>query len=125
MHVVKISCCAHVYDYIHACLCVWVCTRGTCQCVVSDEAACFSQQPSVCAQETINKEGISWTIAARLAPCTAWELEEEEERRRDGWLEEDEDREEEGGMEYRERKGKEKMGQGDQRREQERGMGKV
>lgn len=59
------------------------------QSLVSDEAACFSQQPSVCAQETINKEGISWTIAARLAPCRAWEL--EEGRRREGRLEEDEE----------------------------------
>lgn len=49
---------------------------SVCWCPVSAEAARFSQQPSVCAQETINKEGISWTIAACLAPCAAWELEE-------------------------------------------------
>lgn len=67
-----------------------MCTRGTWRRLVSDEAACFFQQPSVCAQETINKEGISWTIAARLAPCAPWEL-EEEERRREGRLEEDEE----------------------------------
>lgn len=76
-------------------LCVCVGTRNTWQRLVSDEAACFSQQPSVCAQETINKEGISWTIAARLAPCAPWE-QEEEERRREGRLEEDEVGKEEG-----------------------------
>jgi len=66
--------------------------------LLSDEAACFSQRPSVCAQETINKEGISWTIGARLAPCAAWEL--EKEARREGRLEEVEEGKE-GGMEHR------------------------
>lgn len=66
---------------------------SVCSWQISADAARLSQQPSVCAQETINKEGISWTIAARLAPCAAWELEEarrmdkkvekERERRRD------------------------------------------
>lgn len=50
---------------------------------------------SVCTQETINKEGISWTIAARMAPSVAWEL-EEEDRRREGRLEEDEEGKEHG-----------------------------
>lgn len=72
-------------DACNVCVCVCVSTWRR---LLSDEAACFSQQPSVCAQETINKEGISWTIAARLAPCAVWEL-EEEERRREGRLEED------------------------------------
>lgn len=61
--------------FIGVCVCVSVCC--TWRRLLSDEAACFSQRPSVCAQETINKEGISWTMAARLAPCAAWELEEE------------------------------------------------
>ena len=71
--------CVSVCLLIDAWVCVCVCVRrhSTWRRLVSDEAACFSQQPSVCAQETINKEGISWTIAARLAPCAAWELEEE------------------------------------------------
>ena len=69
------------------CVCVCACTRSTWRRLVSDEAACFSQQPPVCAQETINKEGISWTIAARLAPYAPWEL-EEEERGREGRLDE-------------------------------------
>lgn len=87
--------CSRVFAIVRVCVCllidacVCVCRRSTWRRLVSDEAACFSQQPSVCAQETINKEGISWTIAARLAPCAAWELEEEgkEERRegREGW----------------------------------------
>lgn len=75
-----------------------VCTHSTWRRLVSDEAACSSQRPSVCAQETINKEGISWTIAARLAPCAPWEL-EEEDRRREGRLEED-GVGKEGGMEH-------------------------
>lgn len=52
--------------------------------MVSDEAACPSLQPFVCTQETINKEGISWTIAARMAPSTAWELVEVDRRREGG-----------------------------------------
>lgn len=83
--------CSSAYGYESIYLCTTVpcfrvcaCARSTWQRLVSDEAACFSQQPPVCAQETINKEGISWTIAARLAPCAPWELEEEEERGREG-----------------------------------------
>lgn len=81
----------------------------------------------MCAQETINKEGISWTIAARLAPCAPWEL-EEEERRREGRLEENEVGKEEGiecmiagGVGGVERT----KGGGDQRKEQERGTEKL
>ncbi|KAG7237770.1 hypothetical protein INR49_031782, partial [Caranx melampygus] len=69
-------------------------------------------------EETINKEGISWTIAAWLAPCAPWEL-EEEERGREGRLEEDEEAEE-GGIEQRVGDGGKKgKGEGGQRREQE------
>ena len=94
-----------------------VCVCGTYRSLVSDEAACFSQQPSVCAQETINKEGISWTIAARLAPCRAWEL--EEGRRREGRLEDDEEGNEGrievrvGGRKDGRKKSKERGGVGD------------
>lgn len=70
-------------------VCVCACVCSTWRRLVSDEAACFSQQSSVCAQETINKEGISWTIAACLAPCAPWEL--EEGKRREERLEEDEE----------------------------------
>lgn len=72
-----------------------VCVQYVATPIVSDEAACLSLQPSVCTQETINKEDISWTIAARMAPSAAWEL-EEEDRRREGRLEEDEEGKEQG-----------------------------
>lgn len=92
--------------------------------MVSDEAACPSLQPFVCTQETINKEGISWTIAAGVAQSTAWEL-VEVDRRREGWREGTLEEDEEGKEFDVEGKGEERKGTGDQSREPERGIENV